>query len=86
MNEYKRNAEREKMEEHVAETTIVHDSVDLPTYMSLAAQYGLEDDMEIGQDDNVQSVEQEFQAYVTGALSAKTIDILKYWEVNSNLT
>jgi len=33
----------------------------------------------------VQTIEQEYQAYVTGALSWGGVDILKFWEVNSDV-
>jgi hypothetical protein len=50
-------------------------------YMSLAAQYGIAD-MEIGNPDiRDQTVEQEYQVYITAPLSPNTIDILKFWEV-----
>ena len=53
----------------------------LPAYMSLAAQYGLED-MTIGASDTQErSIEQEYQAYITASLSPTNIDILKFWEV-----
>jgi hypothetical protein len=57
-----------------------------PAYMSLAAQYGLEDDFDIGEaGGKVQAVEQEYQAYITGVLSPKSLDILKFWEVSSDV-
>jgi hypothetical protein len=53
-----------------------------PKYMALAAQYGLNDDMNIGDSsENEQTVEQEYQAYITAQCSLKSIDILKFWEV-----
>jgi hypothetical protein len=53
----------------------------VPAYMSLAAQYGITD-MEIGNPDICdQTVEQEYQVYITAPLSPNTIDILKFWEV-----
>lgn len=52
----------------------------------LKVRYGIEDELDTGDtDENVQTVEQEYQAYITGALSAKTVDLLKFWEVNSNV-
>lgn len=56
----------------------------LPTY-SLAEQYGLtDDDMDIGgPGENEQTVEQEYQAYITATLSPKSIDILKFWEASN---
>jgi hypothetical protein len=58
-----------------------------PGYMSLHQQYGYDnDDMEFGgSSDTEQTVEQEYQAYVTAPLSAKHTNILKFWEV-SNIT
>ena len=52
-------------------------------YMSLAEAYGLKD-MQIGVlgDIEGQMVEQEFQAYITAALSKPGTDSLKFWEVS----
>jgi hypothetical protein len=53
----------------------------VPAYMLLVAQYGIAD-MEIGNPDiHDQTVEQEYQVYITAPLSPNTIDILKFWEV-----
>jgi hypothetical protein len=50
-----------------------------PQYMSLAEQYGFRDEMEIGSTGTSdQTIEQEYQSYITAALSPKTIDILKF--------
>jgi hypothetical protein len=58
----------------------------LPTFMSLAAKYGLDDDMNIGNSGtNEQTVEQEYQAYITSPLSASASDIIKFWEVSNLL-
>jgi hypothetical protein len=59
-------------------------AVNLPSY-SLAEQYGLtDDDMDIGSPGiNEQTVEQEYQAYITASLSPKTIDIVKFWEASN---
>jgi len=49
--------------------------------MTLAERYGLGDDMNIGgPSDTDQTIEQEYQAYVTAVRSSFT-DILKFWEV-----
>jgi hypothetical protein len=60
---------------------------DTPAYMSLDAQYGfLDDDLEIGSITTPeQTVEQEFQAYITSKLSRIDIDILKFWEASREL-
>ena len=56
------------------------------TYMSLATQYGLNDEMDIGgSSTNVQTIKQEYQAYVMASLSPKSIDILKFWEVDGDV-
>ena len=56
---------------------------EIPRYMSLAEQYGLGDDMNIGESNETeQTVEQEYQAYVTATLSPSSVNILKFWEVN----
>jgi len=80
MNEY-----REKMKGTAGESTQTPNPLrteDMPRYMTLADQYGIADEMEIGESsEGSQTIEQEYQAYVTAALSQKTIDILKFWEV-----
>jgi hypothetical protein len=55
----------------------------LPSY-ALAAEYGLDDeDMDIGNPGaNEQTVEQEYQAYITAPLSMKTTSIIKFWEAS----
>ena len=58
---------------------------DPPMYMSLAHQYGIVDEMEIGgSNKTTQSIKQEFQAYITAPLS-KNVDILKFWEVSGTI-
>jgi hypothetical protein len=56
---------------------------DVPAYMSLAAQYGIDNDMDFGNSgqDEQQTIDQEYQAYVTASCSPKGTDILKFWEV-----
>lgn len=55
-----------------------------PAYMSLAQQYGLSDDMEIGVSGSQcqATIEQEYQSYITAPLSPKSMEILKFWEVS----
>jgi hypothetical protein len=55
-----------------------------PGYMSLAQQYGLSDDMEIGDSGSHSqaTIEQEYQSYITAPLSPKSMEILKFWEVS----
>lgn len=57
---------------------------DMPSYMSLAHQYGLDDDSEMtpgGSDNNKQTTEQEYQAYVTAPCSPGKFNVLNFWEV-----
>ena len=55
---------------------------DMPAYQTLAAQYGIEEEMDIGRSNTrEQTVEQEYQAYIMAPLSPKNINILKFWEV-----
>ncbi len=54
---------------------------EIPRYMTLAERYGLGDDMNIGGPSNAEeTIEQEYQAYVT-VVRSTFIDILKFWEV-----
>ncbi len=50
-------------------------------YALIAAEFGM-DDMEISEfRRNKQSLEQEYQVYITAPLLSKTVNILKFWEV-----
>jgi hypothetical protein len=53
-----------------------------PAFMSLAERYGLPDMGFDAEDTDEQTVEQEYQSYVTASLSRKGTDILKFWEVS----
>jgi hypothetical protein len=54
-------------------------------YFSIADKYGI-DDMDIGESgESEQTVEQEYQVYITAPLSSKTVNILKFWEVGGLL-
>ena len=73
-------------EEHSAQADDVGDATGvagkMPTYMDLAADYGIELEMEISEpSEKVQTVEQEYQAYITSALSPRSVNILRFWEV-----
>ena len=87
MIEYRERA-KERSEATPAGTNATNTvrSTSTPGYMSLAEVYGLEN-MQIGASDDVegQTVEQEFQAYVTAALSKPGTDILKFWEVSKSV-
>lgn len=83
---YKMREYREKMRgtagDPPTQTSNPLSTEDAPRYMSLADQYGIADEMEIGESSQTsQTIEQEYQAYITAALSLKTVDILKFWEV-----
>jgi hypothetical protein len=54
-----------------------------PRYMELSSKYGLPSDLDIRNlGPKEQTVEQEYQAYVTSPCSEKTTDVLKFWEVS----
>jgi hypothetical protein len=56
---------------------------DAPAFMSLAERYGLYDmGFANAEDTEEQTVEQEYQAYVTAPLSQKGTNILKFWEAS----
>ena len=52
--------------------------------MTLAQRYRLEAEMDFTALESVMemTIEQEYQFYVTGALSAKRTNTLKFWEVH----
>ena len=54
---------------------------EMPAYMTLGAQYGIADEMDIAANPGQQTIEQEYQAYITAVTSPKTINILGFWEV-----
>ena len=55
-----------------------------PAFTSLAEQYGLAD-MQFGsvEDGKGQTLDEEYRAYVNGALSKQGTDTLKFWEVRN---
>lgn len=57
------------------------DSGNTPGYVLLADMYGLDNDMKVGSGGRLgQSVDQEYNEYVSAVLSAPSVDILKFWE------
>ena len=59
-------------------------------YMQLAAEYGLDDDDDMvisnpGNNRHRQTVEEEYQAYVTAPCSSKDVTSLKFWEVSGDI-
>jgi len=53
---------------------------------ALIIEYGLGDIMEVDSDltQEEQTLDQEYNAYITAALSPRETDILKFWEVSIN--
>ena len=61
------------------------DREELPAYMSLADQYGLDDDMYIRKPRvGRQTVDEEYRVYVAEAPSDEDTDPLKFWEVGGD--
>jgi len=57
---------------------------DVPMYMSLAEQYGL-DGLTIGEPGGQeQTIDQEYQGYITMPLTLKSVSALKFWEVGGS--
>jgi len=50
-------------------------------WQTLDQQYGLEDMYEPEADQANQTIEQEYQSYVTGVLSKPGTNMIKYWDV-----
>jgi hypothetical protein len=87
MREYHEKATANRREESLAEENPSYPVAgETPTYMLLAAQYGLSDDMDLGNPaGNEPSIDQEYQAYVTAQSSPKDVDLLKFWEVSDDI-
>ena len=84
MIEYQQQAVTATPEEQ--EVVCGPDTTVRPAFMSLAAQYGIMDDMDIGDSGpNEQTMEQEYQAYLKSPPTSKTVNIIKYWEVIGEL-
>jgi len=62
------------------------ESTAVPAFTHLARKYGLAD-MQLGasRDSEVQTLEQEYQSYVTAPLSVEGTDLLRFWEVRNIL-
>jgi hypothetical protein len=86
MGQYREKDTTSEHAEQSAQTTVRSPVSNLYGGRDLDLQYGIQMEMGIGAtDETVQTVEQEYQAYVTGALSSSHVDILKFWEVNGNV-
>lgn len=86
MREYRQRSNSDNSEQAIPVVNTggcAHENVPVCT---LLASYGIpEDDMDIGAlGESAQTVEQEYQSYVLGVLSSRTLDILKFWEVMGN--
>ena len=56
---------------------------EMPGYMTLGAQYGIVNEMDIMVNSGQKTIEKEYQAYIMVVTSLKTINILGFWEVIS---
>jgi len=86
MSEYREKAAADSDE--VSPSQEGHTSPNAPMYMSLGAQYGFGDEMEIGNlvvNQHEQSVNQEYQAYLTAKCSPSDVNILNFWEVGDDI-
>jgi hypothetical protein len=80
MDEYR---ERADAAEQLPPGPVAQGSSNTPAFMTLAAQYGLEDDgLAFGNNNtSLQTREQEYQTYITAPLTSPDIPHVKYWEV-----
>jgi hypothetical protein len=89
MDEYREKiAAREEEESAQARGANVmdHGYRDLPSYMLLAKEYGIKnDDMEIGNSGSGMTVELEYQSYTSPGWRLPFADILKFWELSSDV-
>jgi hypothetical protein len=62
------------------------ESTAVPAFTHLAQNFGLAD-MQLGAswDSEAQTLEQEYQSYVTAPLSIEGTDLLRFWEVRNIL-
>ena len=62
---------------------VAQGSSNVPAFMNLAAQYGLEDDnLGFGNNNTSdQTLEQEYQTYIIAPVSNSDCSHVKYWEV-----
>ena len=89
MVEYRERAEAERTQRSTEGSAPVHsDPVrpdQVPAYATLAADYGLPQDMYFATSNSFeQTVEEEYRSYVSGALSPQGTNILKFWEVRDH--
>ena len=52
-------------------------------WQTLDQQYSLEDMYELEGEEDTQALEQEYQSYVTAALSKPTTVLVRYWDVRT---
>jgi hypothetical protein len=82
MTEYRARARTTESDQGLVTSSLALEQP--PAFMSLAEQYGLdEEDLGAEPDDHSsQSIEQEYQAYITAPVSANGTSIIKWWEVS----
>jgi len=87
MSNYRKSATTDSDEEPCTREDPTYSNWEEPGYMSLAAEYGCAGMMDIGEpvEGKQQTVDQEYEAYVTGKLSLKNQDPLRFWEVRGTL-
>jgi len=87
MSDYRKNTTTDSDEEPCAQENPTYSDWEELDYMSLTAQYGSTRTMDIGDlvGGKQQTLDQEYQAYVTGARLPKNQDPLCFWEVRGIL-
>jgi len=81
MMKYREKAEKATPNANDEEPPILAVSPKVEAYMTLAAEYGLEDNMTIGDPGKYQqTLEEEYQAYVTAPSLPRGTDPLRFWE------
>ena len=79
---------RERAKARAPASTVVTpvESVAAPAYTHLVQKYGLAD-MRLGasRDSEAQTLEQEYQSYITAPLSVEGTDMLRFWKVHNPL-
>jgi hypothetical protein len=83
MKEYR---DRSKTCDELASSSSSQPSSSRPEkWQTLDQQYGLEDMYELEGEVDTQTLEQEYQSYVTAALSKPTTILVKYWDVCTSM-
>ena len=83
MLEYRKRIEGTAKSPEADAAALGSGDTEIERYMEIAAHFGLSD-MEIGESPGAkqkQTIDQEYQAYITAPLENNTVNILKFWEV-----